>query len=348
MPIVNYVREHIRFMEYACDEKLSSSERLLWYALMHIMNQRAQGNVWPDDFIRISNERLLSLCPMKFDTMANARNGLKQRGLIEIEKGEKNKKSPAYRMIYFFPQYLAPDTEQDCYSENSDNMGYNMGGNMGYNTGGNMGYNRGANTGDFSINYTDRRIQPRNPNVLEDEDDEEEENRRRVYARACEETRTAFKKHFGFEATPALLQRIARIAVTSEFYPGVIDLGILFAAQKGANNPIDYLVAVLVDWAKNNIKTTADVDEYQFLHDATSGRLTQSLGIIGSEFTDQLKGFRQDRETPEQRRSREQREAREADELEKRRAEIAANKKTREEEEYARKREKLDREYGVS
>ena len=53
MPIVNYVREHIRFMEYASDEGLSSSERLLWYALMHVMNQRAQGKVWPDEFIRI-------------------------------------------------------------------------------------------------------------------------------------------------------------------------------------------------------------------------------------------------------------------------------------------------------
>ena len=111
MPIVNYVREHTRFMEYACDEKLSSSERLLWYALMHVMNQRAQGNVWPDDFIRISNERLLSLCPMKFDTMANARNGLKQRGLIEVEKGEKNKKSPAYRMIYFYPTYPQAESQ---------------------------------------------------------------------------------------------------------------------------------------------------------------------------------------------------------------------------------------------
>ena len=106
MPIVNYVREHIRFMEYATDEKLSGSERLLWYALMHIMNQRAQGNIWPDEFIRISNDRLLAFCPMKIDTMATARNRLKQRGLIDFLNGEKNKKSPAYRMIYFYPQYV--------------------------------------------------------------------------------------------------------------------------------------------------------------------------------------------------------------------------------------------------
>ena len=82
MPIVNYVREHMRFIEYASDEHLSASERLLWYALMHVMNQRAQGNVWPEEFIRISNERLLTLCPMKYDTLAAARNALKQRGVL--------------------------------------------------------------------------------------------------------------------------------------------------------------------------------------------------------------------------------------------------------------------------
>ena len=152
MPIVNYVREHTRFMEYATDEHLTASERLLWYALMHIMNQRAQGNVWPEEFIRVSNDRLLSYCPMKFDTMANARNGLIQRGLIEYTKGEKNKLSPAYRMHYFYPQYIAPETEKDagCYPEKS----YNMGGNMGGNTVGNMGDNTVGNMGDISINYT--------------------------------------------------------------------------------------------------------------------------------------------------------------------------------------------------
>ena len=152
MPIVNYVREHVRFIEYASDEHLTASERLVWYALMHVMNQRAQGNIWPDEFIRVSNDRLLSFCPMKFDTMAAARNSLKQRGLIDMIPGEKNKKSPAYRMIYFFPQYARPETERDGESnpEKSDYIGDNMGGNMGDN----IGDNTGGNMGDIYINNT--------------------------------------------------------------------------------------------------------------------------------------------------------------------------------------------------
>ena len=159
MPIVNYVREHTRFMEYATDEHLTPSERLLWYALMHIMNQRAKGNDWPGEFIRISNDRLLSYCPMKYDTIAAARNGLKQRGLIDYQKGDKNKLSPAYRMIYFSPEESNPEI--------SDNMGGNIGDNMG----GNIGDNMGGNIGDININNTEMDTLPeRKPGGIHTQD----------------------------------------------------------------------------------------------------------------------------------------------------------------------------------
>ena len=91
MPIVNYVREHMRFIEYASDEGLSSGERLVWYALMHIINGRAQGSIWPEGFIRIANDRLLALCPMQLGAVIMARNSLKQRGLIDFIPGSRNK-----------------------------------------------------------------------------------------------------------------------------------------------------------------------------------------------------------------------------------------------------------------
>lgn len=100
MANVNYVREHIRFMEYAADEGLSCGERLLWYALMHIFNRHARGSDWPEGFVRISNQRLLTYCPMKYDTLARAREALRRRGLIDFEGGERNRKNPAYRLRY--------------------------------------------------------------------------------------------------------------------------------------------------------------------------------------------------------------------------------------------------------
>jgi len=186
MPVINYIREHTRFIEYASDEHLSASERLVWYALMHIMNQHAQGNVWPGEFIRIANDRLLTYCPMRFDTMAAARNQLKQRGLIEVIPGEKNRKAPAYRMNYFCPVYLEP-SEDDCgranaptqhnegYPKKSDNIGDNMGGNIGGNIGGNVG--------DINLYYTDNGY---GYQTRRKPDDDEEDININKYARARE------------------------------------------------------------------------------------------------------------------------------------------------------------------
>lgn len=180
MPIVNYVREHMRFIEIAKDEKITASERLLWYALMHIMNLNAKGNVWPDDFIRISNDRLLLYCPLGFDAMAKARNGLKQRGLMDFTPGKKNKLSPAYRMNYFFPESAESNTGK------TDNIQGNNGGNMRGNMEGNMGGNNrdnvGGNMGDFYINYTSKPILSVNRNP--EEEDMNDDNT--AEARACE------------------------------------------------------------------------------------------------------------------------------------------------------------------
>lgn len=125
---VNYVREYERFIEYAADERLTANEQLLWYALMHIFNQRAEGNEWPDGFIRVNNDRLFTYLPIKWDALARARNGLKQRGLIDFRSGSRNKSVPEYRIIPFYA---------DCCPFKTDNMGGNMGGNSGGNPGDN-------------------------------------------------------------------------------------------------------------------------------------------------------------------------------------------------------------------
>lgn len=256
MPIVNYVREHTRFIQYASDEHVPANERLLWYALMHIMNQRAQGNVWPDEFIRINNDLLLSYCAMRYDTMATARNGLKQRGLIDYEPGKKNIKSPAYRMIYFYPEFVPSDSEEDGirYPKISDNIG----GKPCYNIGGNIRYNIGGNIPNNNINYTKTDIQ------------EEEDN---SIARAREETRQAFSRCFGREISEYGEEQIANRAVLMcEFEPGVITKAIQLAALKMWESPVDYVLNLFHDWNICGIRTPDDVDEYLFLRDVSRGK----------------------------------------------------------------------------
>lgn len=242
MPIVNYVREHTRFIEYACDEKLTSSERLLWYALMHCMNQRAEGRVWPEDFIRIDNKRLLSLCPMKFDTLASARNSLKQRGRIDFVPGSRNKTAPGYKMIYFYPE------DDGGYPKKPDNNGYNPGGNTGYN----QGYNPGYNRGDIYINNTIHQ-----PNHFGMEDEETINNRYRSIVRG------KWVEAFGREPARAAVELIEYWA--NRIYRVEAEVAceaVYRSALRDAEDPVAYAVKLIRDWGAHGVKTSEDVERY--------------------------------------------------------------------------------------
>ena len=315
MPIVNYVREHRRFIKYASDEKLTASEKLLWYVLMELFNQEAEGNVWPDDFIRISNIRVLSLLePMGEDTMFRARNALKQHGRIDFRPGNKNKLNPAYRMIYFYPE---------CYPQNTGNVRGNIGGNIQDNTGGNTRDNIPDNTGDIYINQNKGYTKTKND--FEEEDEEKQES----YARAREEAETAWIENFGVRPTPAILHRIANAqAQCWTFCDGVIAMGIEQAALHGTGNPIKYLMKTLADWKEHKVFTVEDADEYSFLFRASNGGAEDILNP--SEACDRIRAFRQDRETDEEQEARIRHET-ELDEVRRQHAElISRHQKERE------------------
>lgn len=282
MPIVNYVREHERFIEYAADEHLSSSEHVVWYALMHIMNQRAQGNVWPDEFIRISNDRLLSLCPIRFDTMAAARNSLKQRRLIDFLPGKKNKESPAYRMIYFYPQYIASSSEQDgeSYPKISDNIGDNVGDNIR----GNIGDNKGGNIGDIYINKDNNRNgKQKQENAEEDNPTTKEDahakairlypKRERALTRKEEITLASVFSWLDYAKNVRQMYGeygMALVMAMLESDRFAIDL-VIYAMEKtvernekyefALDNPIAYTQKLLQDWESRGFKTREDIQE---------------------------------------------------------------------------------------
>ena len=169
MPIVNYVREHERFIEYAADEELTASDRCLWYALMHIFNQRANGNDWPGDFIPITNKRLFMFFPGGFDTLVRSRNKLKQKKLIDFHAGNRNQAAPMYKILYFYPENT---DKKEFYPQNTDNIRDNMTGNIHDNTRDNIRDNMG-------YLYTNiNKEQYTVPKPLFGEEDEEEDDNR--------------------------------------------------------------------------------------------------------------------------------------------------------------------------
>ena len=266
---VNYVREHERFIEYAADERVPANVQLLWYALMHIFNQRADGSEWPDGFIRITNDRLFTYLPIKWDAMARARNALKQMGRIDFRNGNRNRTAPEYRIIPFYPS---------CYPFKTDNTGGNMGGN----TGGNMG----GNPGDIYININ------RDINKRDEEDDDEDDR----YARAREDAageadgddpdprergdriRSAFRGAVGRTPTPTETERLAAGADRMGFGTEMICLAIGRAAGAGASSPADYALAILGEWRRNEVMQPHQIDEYLAEYAAENGK----YGLHGS------------------------------------------------------------------
>lgn len=272
MAYVNYVRENIAFIEYASDEGVTANERLLWYALFHIMNKRAVGSDWPDELVSISNSRLLSLVPFGEDSLVKARNRLAQRGLIRYEAGKKNTASPKYAINYFCSELSTNHAQSvGAYPTKSGNTRGNMPGNMG----GNMPGNVPGNVGGLYINYNPNGIH--NPDVpqtaFEDDDATAAANGR---AREWEEwanalTKAAFLSAFGREATPVELNAlVATMRVVPE-QASIMPCALRAAARNGARNPIPYARAVYSDYAYYRLQTDDEVEEFEIMQTVRNG-----------------------------------------------------------------------------
>lgn len=272
---VNYVREHERFIEYAADERLTPNEQLLWYALVHIFNQRAEGNEWPDGFIRITNDRMFTYLPIKWDAMAKARNSLKQRGLIDFRNGSRNKSAPEYKVNWFYPS---------CCPFKTDNTGGNVGGN----TGGNVGGNERGNLGGF---YSKHKQGINVNQETDEEDDDDDVNRAGAGVREDagedpiedrdERVRLivgGFSRAFGRLPYPAEGEKLFDAIWVMGFSTEMLSLAMRKAAANGARNPVELTLSILQEWRDAEVRTPGQVEQYQVEYDSQMGR----NGLYGS------------------------------------------------------------------
>ena len=258
MCYVNYVRESMAFMEYASDERISGSERLLWQALFHIMNQRAKGSDWPEGFISIPNARILFYASFGEDTLVAARNKLKQRGLIDFTPGKKNKQAPQYKMNYFCAE-LSTENAQNV--DGMPNYPGNVRGNISGNVRGNMPGNVRGNASDIYVNLYG------NPN----RNPCEEEDIRLVLIRAGTE---AYRKHFGKEPAAAEIGSMAKAMAGTGMDDELLTEAIRLAAEAGAAHPVMYVRTLLHDWKYEFVLNVDDLTEYLYLKNACEGKNT--------------------------------------------------------------------------
>lgn len=249
MCYVNYVRENIAFMEYASDERLSASEQLLWHALIHLMNQRANGSDWPEGFVSIPNARILFYAPFGEDTLTSARNRLKQRGLIDYIPGKKNKQAPQYKMIYFGAE-LSTGHAQNVGSlpEKSGNAS----GNIRSNARGNAQGNPQGNP--YSINVNLYGNPNRTSNAYDDDDHEEEEiTRAREEMGRCVDQ--AYRQYLGRDPVPIERQQLITATMGCNMPAEMMEQAIGRAALRAAKSPALYAMELMRDWECNGICT---------------------------------------------------------------------------------------------
>lgn len=301
MPCVNYVKEHITFIEYASDNGLSSNERLLWYALIHEMNRRAIGTNWPEGYIRIANKRLLSLLPIGFDAMAKARNSLAQRGLLSFQHGRKNAELPMYQMHYLTvadnPQVSDESVDnpgetcsKPCYPASYPTKTDKVAGNMqGKTQGKTQGNVKGKTTDIYNKHKPDGT--ERNLNAFIDDDDDAEAEQMRARTRMMQADQEynhdgrfdrmdanakaaikAIRTYFGREATPHEAERFGLLAANMGFSPDMVEIALSNAALAAARNPFAYCVQIFREWQDWEVTTPEEYGEFAYSYDRMTGR----------------------------------------------------------------------------
>lgn len=295
MSQINFVAEFRAIMETCRRDSVPGRTRLLWIALFYLANDRAQEDEqtgaweWPDDFFPVNNAELATHCPLEKRAMLEARNRLKQMGVIDFKAGDNAMKPAKYRVKYLsvcqryknapqeVPQQVPQEVPQQapqsapqgvpCYININRDTGINPGGRD------------------------------------EDDDDEDviragarEEDPITDRAERGAEIRKGFKFAFGRMPLPAELERLIISSWRMRFLPVMVSLALQKAAGRGAGSPVDYALEVLDDWRRNEVRTPEQVDEYQVEYLTNNGK----YGLYGSG--DPAEDYRRREEARERRR----------------------------------------------
>lgn len=271
MSKVNFVDEFNLFMRFARDNNLSLRERALWMALFYIANDRAVYDVqtktydWSDGFICVSNGELNLYSTLDKRGIDDARNTLKQHGLIDFVKGERNKRNPSYKI-----NYLSVNVGYKIVPNNVPNNVPNQVPNNVPNQVPNNVPNSVPKDAPFGININYAETENKQ-GIYGEEDDElqrelagiREAFNDEVQGRQSEIVRS-FRTHFGYIPTPSCVKFISEYVCRQKLSPDMTELAIDCAARANPQDPTSYIIAILRDWLQNGCTTVEQVDEYLY------------------------------------------------------------------------------------
>lgn len=272
MSQINFVAEFRAIMETCRRDSVSGRTRLLWIALFYLANDRAREDEqtgaweWPDEFFPVNNYELATHCPLEKRAILEARNRLKQMGVIDFKAGDNAMKPAKYRIKYLSvsqwcknaPQHAPQEAPQHAPQEAPQHAP------------------QGA---PYYININrDKGI---NPGKCDEDDDDEDV----ISAGAREEDdpitdRTeregdicaAFARFVGRRPYPAELERLVWCSHAMHFLPVMAAKAIEIAAGSGAEKPAQYAMKILEDWKNNDVMQPHQISGYQWDEDIQRGK----------------------------------------------------------------------------
>ena len=277
MPIVNYIREHEWFIEYAADEGLTPNDVALYDAILYFVNRKAEGNDWPEDFIRIRNDRLLPFCHMGFDAMARSRNKLKQKGVIDFLNGNRNSEAPAYKILYKCLEDESSSHDNLFYPLKTDKPADKTTDKSAYKSTGKSADKPADKSAYIIPNYTGNGIRYQNDI---DEDDEDGDD---IRAGACEDPiidrkereagiRAGFVRAFGRKPYPVELDGLVQSSWLIKMSVPMVCRAMEIASKEGAKVPVKYVLTVLGDWKLHEVMQPHQIDAFRVSEDMRNGR----------------------------------------------------------------------------
>ena len=272
MSQINFVAEFRAIMETCRRDSVPGRTRLLWIALFYLANDRAREDEqtgaweWPDEFFPVNNAELATHCPLEKRAMLEARNRLKQMGVIDFKAGDNAAKPAKYRIKYLsvfqrfknapqgVPQQVPQGVPQQVPQSAPQGVPCYI----------NINRDTGINPG--------RR-----------DEDEDDEDVIRAGAREEDDPITdraeregdicgAFTRFVGRRPYPAELERLVWCSHAMHFLPVMVAKAIEIAAGSGAEKPAQYAMTILEDWKNNDVMQPHQISGYQWDEDIQRGK----------------------------------------------------------------------------
>ena len=300
MSQINFVAEFRAIMETCRRDSVPGRTRLLWIALFYLANDRALEDEqtgaweWPDEFFPVNNAELATHCPLEKRALLEARNRLKQMGVIDFKAGDNAMKPAKYRMKYLsagqrcknapqgVPQHVPQGVPQHVPQDAPQGVPYYI------------NINKGISVNPERYDDDDDDDVDIHAGVREEDEPDPIEDR----AERGAEIGNGFRHAVGRSPLPAELDRLVVSSWRMGFLPEMVSLALQKAAGRGAGSPVDYAMEILSEWRRKEARTPEQVDEVdiEFLKD--NGK----CGLYGSG--DPVEDYRQ-REAARERRRQE-------------------------------------------